>query len=372
MSIRKLPGSSNYRVRRRDPTVGMIERTLRTSNRKEAQRRENVVHKLSKLGAMEALRMFKDGRLDINDLVDADRHGRLEQVAENLLMHRPLKSEIERWLPSSAPTKDSRRRYECSWRRFRRLTLELGILRANATVRDLSGIDFELLHRNWEASNADWNRTRAMISSFLTHYTGSVHSPLRLRVMGRYKQHPEPLGRIPDVDAATFWEIVRKASPHAQASYVAMAVLGCGPKEYLAIRPEDLDKKQMTVHIKGTKSVYRDRVVAVDERLWNWIDGAVPSNLQYRWLNEYWKRACKAAGVQGLRMYDLRHLSAQYAGDRGVTDRDLTIHLGHSNPSMSHRYSRRRTARGVAVAVADELVAGLGGQVKGQVAKRRA
>ncbi len=72
----------------------------------------------------------------------------------------------------------------------------------------------------------------------------------------------------------------------------------------------------------------------------------------------YWNRAREKAKCPSLRMYDLRHLSAQYAGDRGVTDRDLTVHLGHSNPAVSHRYSRRGIARGVATAIADVLEEG--------------
>lgn len=86
--------------------------------------------------------------------------------------------------------------------------------------------------------------------------------------------------------------------------------------------------------------------------MWSWVQAAVPSPLQYRWLNTWWKRACKEAKHE-LRMYDLRHLSAQFAGDEGATDRDLTIHMGHSNVRMSHRYSRRK----VAAALADVLVA---------------
>ena len=89
--------------------------------------------------------------------------------------------------------------------------------------------------------------------------------------------------------------------------------------------------------------------------MWSWIQAAVPSPLQYRWLNTWWKRACAEAG-HTLRMYDLRHLSAQFAGDEGATDRDLTIHMGHSNVRMSHRYSRRKVARKVAAALADVLV----------------
>lgn len=95
--------------------------------------------------------------------------------------------------------------------------------------------------------------------------------------------------------------------------------------------------------------------MAVDARLWTWIDRAGPAPLAYRWLGQHWRRTCKAAGAR-LRLYDLRHLSAQFAGERGASDRDLAVHLGHSNPEMSHRYSRRAVARNAARAIADELL----------------
>jgi len=128
------------------------------------------------------------------------------------------------------------------------------------------------------------------------------------------------------------WRIVDKAEPRCAPGYVTMATLTVGPAEYLALTRADLDPDNLTVHIRGTKTpgrakrVVRDAVVAFDPRAWEWIDRAVPCPLAYRWLNVYWHRACKAAKVLGVRMYDLRHLSAQLAGDAGVTDRDLTGH----------------------------------------------
>ena len=103
----------------------------------------------------------------------------------------------------------------------------------------------------------------------------------------------------------------------------------------------------------------RDDFVAFDPRVWDWVDRAVPSPLRYRWLNTYWKRACAAADVDGVTMYDLRHLAAQLAGDAGVTDRDLTIHLRHADPKMSHRYSRRAVAWRAAEMIADGLLRGV-------------
>ena len=316
--------------------------------------------KLIKAGALETLRLFKNGTLEIDDLIDADRHGRLEQVADNIRLHRSLEEAIDGWFPQSAPAKDSRRRYQTSWHHFQTVGAATKQLKPTASVYHLSRIDYHKMRHHWGASDADWNRARAMISSFLTTYLGHVHHPFRLEVVGRMPRGQEPKGRMPQETAEDFWEVVVAAPAHAQASYVAMAVLGVGPKEYLGLRSEDLNADQLTVVVNGTKSEYRQRVVAVDERFWGWIERAVPSQLQYRWLGVYWNRAREKAKCPTLRMYDLRHLSAQYAGDRGVTDRDLTIHLGHADPKMSHVYSRRGIARGIAKVIADVLEEGQG------------
>ncbi len=74
-------------------------------------------------------------------------------------------------------------------------------------------------------------------------------------------------------------------------------------------------------------------------------------------LRHCWNDAVARVGIEDFKMGDSRHLAAQFAGDEGMTDRDLAIYLGHTNPTMSHRYSRTPTARKVAKAVADRLLA---------------
>ena len=163
---------------------------------------------------------------------------------------------------------------------------------------------------------------------------------------------------MPQITPAMFWKVIEKAEPRLKAAYVTMAILGAGPAEYISLEREHLRPKDHLVWIPGTKTRVRKGWVAVDERLWHWIEQGVPSPLRYRWLWRWWNRACEAAKVKDFRMYDLRHLSAQYAGDMGATDRDLATHMRHADPKMTHRYSRTATARKVAVKFADKLLEG--------------
>lgn len=354
----RLRGSMHYAFNRVIAGVGRLQHSSGTASRKEFTYRDGLLTKLAHAGALDTLRLFKAGRLTIQDLVDADRRGVLEHVAHRLMLTRPLVAAVEAWLPQSAAAPASRRRYRTSWSAFLSKALAAKELPRDALVADLARIQFRRLRTRWQSA-ADWNRARAAVSAFLTAYLGEDrYHPFRLDIMRRWKAQAEPRGRLPELSAHQFWAIVQAADPRCAPAYVAMATLAVGPAEYLALIPADLQPDTRTVHVRGTKTVERDGVVAVDPRLWPWIERAVPSRLQYRWLNTYWHRACAIAGVEGVRMYDLRHLSGQLAGDQGATDRDLTIHLRHASASMSHRYSRRRTAQRVAQAVADGLLEG--------------
>lgn len=348
-----------YRFNRVVAGVGRIQNSAQTRIAQEYRRRDGVLSKLIEGGHLEVLRAFKGRALTMRELLDADRDGHLATVLRDRVLDAPLKAALDAWLPDSAKELASRRRYGVSARRL------LARLPEGITVRQLPDVNWRRLRREWGASDGDWNRARAMLSAFLSCHLGGKFHPHRLAVMAVCPRGQESPGVLPDATVNDFWRAVGAAPDYTRPAYVAMAVLGAGPKEYQGIRRVDLSPEQLTVLINGTKAPQRRRVVAVDPRLWSWVDRAVPAPLGTTWLRNHWKDACKAAGVK-LRLYDLRHCSAQFAADGGATDRDLTVHLGHSNPAMSHRYARRVVARGVALAIGDAL---LGPTLKGQDAQ---
>lgn len=354
MSPTRCPGSRNFRFSHYVRGVGRISNSSGTDRIPEFRYRDGLITKLIRLGALDTLRLFKRGALSMNDLIAADRTGRLERVAEQLMLDRPLRPAVAAWLETAARAPASRRRYQGSWDHFFRVAP----LAPGAVVRELTHVDYHKLERRWGTGPADWNRFRSALSAFLSRYTGAKGHPFRYEVLARIARQEEPEGRVPDLSAAEFWTIVRQAPAPVQPAYVAMAVLGVGPGEYLRLQPVHLNAGALLVNVPGTKTRARARTVAVDARLWAWIARAVPAPLGYGWLSIWWRRTVRQAGYAGLRLYDLRHLSAQLAADLGATDRDLTTHLGHTNPKMAHRYARRPTARGVAAKIGDQLAAG--------------
>ena len=52
-----------------------------------------------------------------------------------------------------------------------------------------------------------------------------------------------------------------------------------------------------------------------------------------------WRQLCKAAGITGLRIHDLRHSFASQLASGGASLPLIGALLGHSNPATTHRYS---------------------------------
>lgn len=52
-----------------------------------------------------------------------------------------------------------------------------------------------------------------------------------------------------------------------------------------------------------------------------------------------WASVCKAAGISGLRMHDLRHSFASMLVSSGLSLPTIGALLGHTQPSTTHRYA---------------------------------
>ncbi len=93
-------------------------------------------------------------------------------------------------------------------------------------IADLKSIDWALLHRNWPAGSADWNRLRSAVSRFLTMTLGDKYHPFRRAVMAQYPRAAESSGRVPDLSPALFWRIVNAAPQRLRPAYVTLAATG--------------------------------------------------------------------------------------------------------------------------------------------------
>ncbi len=113
MTPGKVKGSKNYRFDIRIPGMGRVTKSAKTSSRTEYRNRLAVIHKLIDAGCLDTLRMWKEDRVTIEELRNADREGRLYRVADDMRTARSLDDEIDAWLPIH-PNKRNRE----AWRAF--------------------------------------------------------------------------------------------------------------------------------------------------------------------------------------------------------------------------------------------------------------
>jgi integrase len=64
-----------------------------------------------------------------------------------------------------------------------------------------------------------------------------------------------------------------------------------------------------------------------------------PGEFTYQRASSLWREVCKAAGVVGLRVHDLRHTFASRLLEAGVRETDINRLLGHSSLRMTARYT---------------------------------
>ena len=84
-------------------------------------------------------------------------------------------------------------------------------------------------------------------------------------------------------------------------------------------------------------------------------------------VNRLWRAVCRAAGLEGVRLHDLRHTAAAVGAGQGLSLHMIGQLLGHAQPSTTKRYAhlaadpQRRAADLIGGQVAEAL--GLGGNV---------
>ena len=316
--------------------VGRIQLTSKTRSRTEYRRRDALLTKLYESSQLETLIGIRRGKILIEDLVLADRDGRLQQADSLLALHRPLWAEVRRVWPDTDLTVTTRR-YRTS---FAALETKLGRREKRMQVRDLQRLEWKTLRASWGKSGSDWNHLRRAVSAFLTIALGSTKARFRTEVLELIPLADEH-ERVPDVTPAQFWRAVEALPHHARPAIVTLAVTGLRLGEYLRCTPEHLRPGTRAIEVPGTKTQGSAATIRVDPALWAWVEAGVPAPLGERWLRKYWNRACKNARLKNLRLQDLRHCFAQWATDGGATEGAVQSALRHRSPTMTRRYTRK-------------------------------
>lgn len=93
-----------------------------------------------------------------------------------------------------------------------------------------------------------------------------------------------------------------------------------------------------TKNLRSRKAPLRSALLALLARLPHDTDEVFP--LGVKWLANTWKRMCENAGIEGLRIHDLRHEAISRVAETGsFTMLDLAAFSGHRDLAMLQRYA---------------------------------
>ena len=347
-------GAGNYRFDRVFAGVGRIRCSSGTDRLSEFRKRDAILTKLFENAQLEVLRSFQRGEVTIEQLVEADRVGRLKgaELLSEMALRQPLWTAIDQSLPRMGSSAETRRRYFTSLAKLQKVGQRW--LPAGAQVADLAQVDWKQLSTLWGGSPADWNHMRRAVSTFLSTLLGDVYHPLRRSVMKQIALRAER-PRVPDLGVEQFWEIVARTPEHARACYVVLAASGMRLGEYLRCTKANLIVESCAIEVPGSKTAASTDRIFIDAELWPWVELGVPSPLQRKWMWTYWKRACREVGQPGLRLHDLRHFYSQLADQAGASTEMVMAALRHSNPATTRGYKMRKVKGEVARMVGTAL-----------------
>jgi integrase len=148
-------------------------------------------------------------------------------------------------------------------------------------------------------------------------------------------------------------QAVVNASPHAYRTLFALCY-GAGVEIGAALKLtfSDVEYGAQAIHIRGSKTRWRNRFVRVEPWAWAhmWAKGLLGGPLfpgiTYDMAYDAHKAALKALGLSGYTLHDARHSFAVNALRRGVRPEVVAYQLGHRDASMVHRVYGRYIPKG--------------------------
>jgi integrase len=157
-----------------------------------------------------------------------------------------------------------------------------------------------------------------------------------------------------------------KIGPHAAAGLRLALFTGARSGEITAIEWAHVDWPRRLIRLPDSKT-NEPRTIHLSEaalevirtvpRVGRFVIAGAHQDAPYRNLTRAWIIAREYAGLDGVRLHDLRHSYASLAAGRGVSLHMIGKLLGHRVPATTQRYAH--LARDVVAAINDELGAAI-------------
>ncbi len=224
-------------------------------------------------------------------------------------------------------------------------------------VRDVAIEDIEELHRTLKPTPYEANRTLALLSKMLSlaerwRLRPAMSNPCRQ--VRRFKEKarerylsPTELARLSETISAM--EAAGEIPAAAAAGIRLLLFTGCRVGEIRSLRWEDVDLEAACLQLKNTKT--GEKVVYIPAPALE-VLSSIPRHAPnphvlvsgktagpLRDLNAPWDRIRKRAGLEDVRLHDLRHTFASFGAGAGLSLPMIGKILGHSQAATTQRYA---------------------------------
>jgi integrase len=301
----------------------------------------------------------------------ADQKARLRAAAAKSTTFRELS---ERWMAEFVEPK-LKPRTATDYRHL--LSSRILPLLGNLTIAEIDRAHVEQLHRNMKATprRANYSVTvvRALLSFAVKHGLRAANPAAGIKLYRENKRERF----LSEAEIAAAADGISKAEtcgtvgPFAAAGLKLALFTGARSGEITSIRWEHIDWDQRLVRLPDSKNNEPRTIhlsdAAIDvlrsvPHLGPFVVAGMKRGVPYRNLTHAWCRARKFAGLDDVRLHDLRHSYASLAAGKGVSLYTIGKLLGHKDPVSTQRYAH--LARDVVQQVNDEIGAAMMAAIK--------
>ena len=236
--------------------------------------------------------------------------------------------------------------YEAAWR------LYIIPIIGDLPVADVTEQDVLKIRRGLASKPTTANRTLACLSkamSLAERWRWRPHHSNPCRYVDHFPERQRHRILTADEIARLFaaLDTCDTVMPSARALFRLLALTGLRCGEWRLAQWSWLDEVNRTLRIPEHGSKTGARVVPLSDEVWRVLDELPRDSIcilpgrtggPMSGQPKAWRAVCKAAGIEGAVIHDLRHMVGTYAALAGATSREVADLLGHKQLSTTERY----------------------------------
>jgi integrase len=243
--------------------------------------------------------------------------------------------------------------------------MDAGLIRNNikpelghVMVKDVNRAQVQALHAKMKASPYMANRAIALVSKMMNLAEVWNLRPDGSNPVRHVKRFPEKPREV-FLDKPELRKLARVIENHwnetAKLAIKLIMFTGCRKNEIVHLKWENVKLDERLIYLSDSKTgenkvflseeavklIQQLRPCATGTYLFEAYDGTVPKDL----LRSCWRRITENAGLQGIRIHDLRHLYGSLAHEiGGGSQRTVATLLRHKQLSTTERYIHHHNA----------------------------